>query len=90
MKAIVQSRYGEADVLRFEEVEKPVAGEDQVLIEVKAVGIDAGVWHVMAGVPYLVRPMFGSASTQEPDPGLGAFRSGGRNRWRGGRLQSRG
>ena len=66
MKAIVQDRYGEADVLRFEEVEKPVPGDDQVLIQVKAVGIDAGVWHVMAGVPYLVRPMFGWQRPKNP------------------------
>ncbi len=66
MKAIIQARYGEADVLRFEEVETPVPGDDQVLIQVKAVGIDAGVWHVMAGVPYLVRPMFGWQRPKNP------------------------
>ena len=57
MKAIVQDRYGSADVLELREVDKPVAGDDEVLVRVNAAGVDPGVWHLMTGLPYLVRVM---------------------------------
>jgi NADPH:quinone reductase-like Zn-dependent oxidoreductase len=55
MKAIVQHEYGEADVLHLEEIDKPEIGDDQVLVRVHAAGVDRGVWHLMAGVPYPIR-----------------------------------
>ena len=57
MKAIVQDRYGSADVLELRDVEKPQPGDDEVLIRVHAAGVDPGVWHLMTGRPYLVRAM---------------------------------
>lgn len=51
MRAIVQDRYGDTEVLRLEEVERPEPGREQVLIRVRAAGVDPGVWHVMAGLP---------------------------------------
>ena len=59
MKAIVQDEYGEADVLRLDEIGKPEIGDDQVLVRVHAAGVDRGVWHLMAGLPYPVRVAFG-------------------------------
>ncbi|MCP2031005.1 NADPH:quinone reductase-like Zn-dependent oxidoreductase [Okibacterium sp. HSC-33S16] len=58
MKAVVQHRYGERDVLAVENVETPTVRENEVLIRVTAAGVDAGVWHTMAGKPYLLR-LFG-------------------------------
>lgn len=55
MKAIIQDVYGSADVLELRDVEKPVAGDDDVLVRVRAAGVDQGVWHLMAGLPYLAR-----------------------------------
>jgi NADPH:quinone reductase-like Zn-dependent oxidoreductase len=55
MKAIVRDRYGSADVVRLEDVELPRAGDDEVLVRVRAAGLDRGVWHIMAGLPYLIR-----------------------------------
>ena len=56
MQAIVQDSYGEAaDVLRLEETARPVIGDGEVLIRVRAAGIDRGVWHLMTGLPYPVR-----------------------------------
>jgi NADPH:quinone reductase-like Zn-dependent oxidoreductase len=55
MKAIVQDVYGEADVLRLEEIARPVPGDDEVLLRVHAAGVDRGVWHIMAGLPYPIR-----------------------------------
>jgi NADPH:quinone reductase-like Zn-dependent oxidoreductase len=57
MKAITQYRYGPSDVLKLEEVDRPLAGKDEVLVRVHAAGVDPGVWHLMTGLPYLVRVM---------------------------------
>ena len=57
MKAIVQNRYGSADVLKLTEIEKPVVRAGEVLVRVHAAGVDPGVWHLMTGRPYLIRVM---------------------------------
>jgi NADPH:quinone reductase-like Zn-dependent oxidoreductase len=57
MTAIVQDEYGPApeDVMRVEEIARPVIGEDEVLVRVRAASVDRGTWHVMAGLPYPIR-----------------------------------
>ena len=55
MKAIVRDAYGSADVLRLAEIDTPVPGEREVLVRVRAAAVDAGVWHVMTGMPYVMR-----------------------------------
>jgi NADPH:quinone reductase-like Zn-dependent oxidoreductase len=55
MKAIVQHRYGGLDTLQFRDIDRPVPEGDEVLVRVRAAGLDRGVWHVMAGLPYLIR-----------------------------------
>jgi NADPH:quinone reductase-like Zn-dependent oxidoreductase len=57
MKAITQDAYGSADVLRLDDVPTPQPGDDEVLIRVHAAGVGPEVWHVMTGLPYLVRVM---------------------------------
>ncbi|NUR82480.1 MAG: NAD(P)-dependent alcohol dehydrogenase, partial [Nonomuraea sp.] len=59
MKAIVQDKYGTADVLRQAEIAQPQPAEGQVLVRVLATGVDRGVVHLMTGLPYLVRLGFG-------------------------------
>ena len=66
MKAIIQDRYGEADVLEFGDVEEPVVGEHDVLIRVRAAGAGPDVWHIMAGKPYMARPMLGWSRPKIP------------------------
>jgi NADPH:quinone reductase-like Zn-dependent oxidoreductase len=58
MKAIVVSNYGSPDVLKCEEVEKPTAGADQVLIKVRAASVNP-LDRMMRGKPYLIRLMTG-------------------------------
>jgi NADPH:quinone reductase-like Zn-dependent oxidoreductase len=53
----VQDVYGSADTLRLEDIEVPVIGDGEVLVRVRAAGVDPGVWHLMTGRPYLVRVM---------------------------------
>ncbi|MEU9251185.1 NAD(P)-dependent alcohol dehydrogenase [Streptomyces sp. NPDC048270] len=59
MKAIVQDRYGPPDVLEFGEVEKPAAGEHEVLVRVHAAAVNARDWHLMRGDPYAARLVLG-------------------------------
>jgi NADPH:quinone reductase-like Zn-dependent oxidoreductase len=59
MKAIVQDRYGSADVLEFRDIEQPVVGENDVLVRVHAAGSGPDVWHIMEGKPYFARPALG-------------------------------
>ncbi len=70
MKAIVQDVYGEADVLQLRDVDKPAVGDDQVLVSVRAAGVDRGVWHLMAGLPYPIRLAgYGVRRPKFPVPG---------------------
>jgi NADPH:quinone reductase-like Zn-dependent oxidoreductase len=70
MKALVQDRYGTADVLNFRDVERPSPGDRQVLVRVVAAGMDRGAWHFMAGEPYLMRLLgFGLRAPSVAVPG---------------------
>lgn len=55
MKAVIHSRYGNADVLQVTTLERPVPQKNDVLIRVMAAGLEYGQWHMMAGRPYLMR-----------------------------------
>ena len=55
MKAIVYHEHGSADVLKLEEVEKPVPKDDEVLIKVRAASINPLDWRFMRGDPKLLR-----------------------------------
>jgi NADPH:quinone reductase-like Zn-dependent oxidoreductase len=57
MKAIVQDVYGPVEVLDLRDIERPTTGADEVLVRVRAAGVDPGVWHLMTGEPYLVRAL---------------------------------
>jgi NADPH:quinone reductase-like Zn-dependent oxidoreductase len=71
VKAIVQDTYGSADVLELGDVDTPVIGDDDVLVQVRAAGVDQGVWHVMAGLPYPIRLAgYGLRAPKTPVPGM--------------------
>ena len=55
MKASVHHRYGPPDVLALEEIDKPVLGDDDVLIRGHAAGLNLADDVVMKGVPYIAR-----------------------------------
>lgn len=71
MKAIVQDTYGSADVLRLEEVPVPSIGDREVLLRVRAAGVDPGVWHLMTGRPHLVRAVYGLRKPRQRIRGFG-------------------
>ena len=71
MKAITQDTYGSYEVLSLRDVDHPIIGDKDVLIRVCAAGVDAGVWHLMSGEPYLLRLMgFGLSAPKVAVRGL--------------------
>ncbi len=55
MKAIVYHEYGSADVLKCEEIEKPVPKDDEVLVKVRAASVNPIDWRLMKGEPRAFR-----------------------------------
>ena len=71
MRAIVQDVYGSADRLRLAEIDKPVIAAGEVLVRVRAAGVDRGTCHLMRGEPYLMRILgFGFRGPKNRVPGL--------------------
>ncbi len=82
MKAIVYRNYGSPDVLRLEEVEKPVPKDNQVLIRVRAASVNPLDWHFMRGTPYVLRMDAGLFAPKVPRLGVdmaGQVEAVGRN-----------
>ena len=72
MRAIVQDGYGGPDVLELREVARPVPGDGEVLVRVRAAGLHRGDWHVMTGLPYLIRLVVPTLGLRRPKvPALG-------------------
>ncbi|MET7608057.1 NAD(P)-dependent alcohol dehydrogenase [Streptomyces avermitilis] len=71
MTAVVQERYGAEPeaVLRIARLVRPGIGPDEVLVRVRASSVDRGTWHMMAGLPYAVRPVSGLRRPKLPNPG---------------------
>lgn len=69
MQAVVQHRYGGSEQLALAEVADPVAGPGEVLVEVRAAGVDRGTWHLMTGLPLVMRLGFGFRGPKVPVPG---------------------
>jgi NADPH:quinone reductase-like Zn-dependent oxidoreductase len=59
MRAIVNTEYGSPDVLKLEEVEKPVPKDDQLLLKIHAASVNALDWHLLRADPFPVRLAFG-------------------------------
>ena len=84
MKAIVQDKYGSPnEVLHLREIERPAVGDDEVLVRVRAASVHPDVWHVLTGLPYVLRMMgAGLRKPKKPVPGTdvaGLVESVGKN-----------
>jgi NADPH:quinone reductase-like Zn-dependent oxidoreductase len=66
MKAIVQDTYGSAEVLKFADIDRPVPKDNEVLLRVQAAGLHRGDWHIMTGLPYLIRLVVPSLGLRKP------------------------
>ena len=84
VKAIVQNKYGSPDdVLKLSDIDKPVVGDDEVLVRIRAASVHPDVWHVVTGRPYVLRLMgAGLLKPKNPVPGTdlaGLVESVGKN-----------
>ncbi len=69
MKAIVQNGYGTLDALELKELDKPAAGDTDVLVRVRAASVHAGDYFVLKGRPYLARFAAGWPRPKDYVPG---------------------
>jgi NADPH:quinone reductase-like Zn-dependent oxidoreductase len=91
MTSVLQDRYGSDPeaVLRVGQAQRPSIADGEVLVRVRAVSVDRGTWHLMAGLAYPIRLVFGlrrprfanpgrtlAGTVEAVGPGGGAFRSG--------------
>jgi len=82
MKAIVYQGFGSPDILRCEEIDKPVPGDDEILIKVRAASVNPLDWKLMKGGPFIVRLLFGLGKPKIKRPGVdvaGQVEAVGRN-----------
>jgi NADPH:quinone reductase-like Zn-dependent oxidoreductase len=66
MRAITQDRYGGPDVLELRDIARPAPKDGEVLIRVRAAGLHRGDWHVMTGLPYLIRLVVPTLGLRRP------------------------
>jgi NADPH:quinone reductase-like Zn-dependent oxidoreductase len=69
MQAIIQDRYGAAEVLEARDIDRPAIGDDEVLVRVRAASVHVGDWILMTGVPYVMRMGTGLSKPKNPVPG---------------------
>lgn len=70
MTAVTHDRYGPPHVLRLTTIELPSPGPDKVLLRVRAAGVSRGVWHMMTGMPRVVRLASGLRRPRQVPPGM--------------------
>ena len=82
MKAIVYRCYGSPEVLKLEQIAKPLPADDRVLIKVHAASVNPLDWHYMRGTPYVMRAEAGFGAPNDVQMGVdfaGTVESIGRN-----------
>ena len=59
MQAIVQDTYGSAEVMHLRDIDTPEIDAHEVLVRVRAAGVNPADWAIMSGLPYIARPIYG-------------------------------
>ena len=70
MKGVVRRCYGSPEVVRYEEIAKPTAKDDELLVKVHAASVNPLDWHYLEGTPYLVRTDTGLGKPENPRFGV--------------------
>jgi NADPH:quinone reductase-like Zn-dependent oxidoreductase len=70
VRAIVYQNFGSPDILHCEDIEKPLPGDDEVLIKIRAASINPLDWKVMKGGPLIIRLLFGLGKPKIKRPGV--------------------
>jgi NADPH:quinone reductase-like Zn-dependent oxidoreductase len=82
MKAIVYQEFGSPDILRCEEIDKPIPGDNEVLIKVRAASVNPLDWKLVKGGPFIVRLLLELGKPKIKRPGVdvaGQVEAVGRN-----------
>ncbi len=66
MKAVVQYGYGPADALQITDIDKPTIAGNEVLVRVRAAGVNPADWAIAGGLPYIARPIYGLGKPKNP------------------------
>ncbi|MGH7687018.1 MAG: NAD(P)-dependent alcohol dehydrogenase [Candidatus Dormibacteria bacterium] len=66
MSAVVQDSYGSPDVLVLREVARPAVATSEVLVRVRAAGVNIADWAITAGLPFIARPVYGLRTPKNP------------------------
>lgn len=69
MKAIISTKYGSPQVLKYLEVDRPIPTDNQVLIKVGAASITRADTMMRTGIPYIGRLFMGLKKPKHPIPG---------------------
>lgn len=69
MKAVFHDTYGSEGVLTFREVSHPIPGDDEVVVRVRAAGVNRGDALAVAGIPYAARLGYGLTGPKQTVPG---------------------
>jgi NADPH:quinone reductase-like Zn-dependent oxidoreductase len=59
MRAIVQDEYGSPEVLEPRDIGRPEVAAGEVLLRVRAAGVNPADWAIVGGLPYIARPVYG-------------------------------
>jgi NADPH:quinone reductase-like Zn-dependent oxidoreductase len=70
MTAATRVKYGPVNNVQLAQVPRPEVTEHAVLVKVHAAGLDRGVWHLMTGLPYVARLVFGLRKPKNPVLGM--------------------
>jgi len=70
MKGVVHRCYGSPDVVRYEDIPKPVPADNEVLVRVHAVSLNPLDWHYLSGSPYMIRLDGGFGKPKNPRLGV--------------------
>jgi len=62
MRAITYREFGSPDVVRIEEIPKPVPAENEVLVAVRAAAVNMFDWYMVRGKPSIFRLILGSGT----------------------------
>ena len=66
MRAVTRRAYGGVDEIRVEQVDRRDPGPGEVLVAVRAAGLDRGALHLLTGTPYAARAAFGLRRPRQP------------------------
>lgn len=69
MRAVQRHAWGESDVIEVVDVDVPTPAEGQVLVRVKAAGVNMAEWHMMTGRPTFMRLLLGLRAPRNPSLG---------------------